>query len=128
VDLFSDGGAPARHVSADQRQVLSPSGDVPDALPLLAVVVPVPEHGLGTLVVERIEPKQAAFDLLGFPRLLGWRDPAYLARHLGEVAALVARVPLLRARVPWGPPFSPRIAPDVRAAVAALAPAQAPGR
>ena len=81
------------------------------------------------LQTERVDAKQAAFDLLGFPRLLGWRDPVYLARHLGEVAALVARVPVLRARVPWGPPFSPRIAPDLRAAVAALAPAdQASGR
>lgn len=122
VDLFS-GAGPGRHVSADQRQVLTPPGDVPDALALRAVVVPVPEPGLAALTVERVDPKQAAFDLLGFPRLLGWRDPAYLSRHLGEVAALVARVPVLRARVPWGPPFSPRIAPDLRAAVAEHAPA-----
>lgn len=120
VGLFGD-GEPAQHVSADQRQVLTPAGDVPDALPLLAIVVPFPEHGLDALAVERLDPKDALFDLLSFPRLLGWRDPAYLARHLGEVAALVARVPVVRARVPWGPPFSPRIAPDLRAAVAALA-------
>ncbi len=119
-ELFG-AGAPGRHVSADDRQVLTPGGDVPDAVPLLAVVVPFPEHGLDALAVERIDAKQAVFDLLSFPRLLGWRDPAYLSRHLGEVAALVGRVPVLRARVPWGPPFSPRIAPDLRAAVAALA-------
>jgi hypothetical protein len=131
VGLFGD-GEPARHVSADQRQVLTPGGEVPDAVPLYAVVVPIPEHGLDALVLERLDAKQALFDLLGFPRLLGWRDPAYLARHLGEVAALVARVPVLRAHVPWGPPFSPRIAPDLRAAVAdvrdAPTTAQASGR
>ncbi|GEN79705.1 phosphoenolpyruvate carboxykinase (ATP) [Actinotalea fermentans] len=127
VGLFSD-GEPGRHVSADQRQVLTPPGEVPDALPLRAVVVPVPEPGLDALSVERVDPKQAAFDLLGFPRLLGWRDPAYLTRHLAEVAALVARVPVLRARVPWGPPFSPRIAPDLRAAVAEHADAERAGQ
>ncbi len=126
VDLFG-ADAPGRHVSADQRQVLSPGGDVPDALPLRAIVVPFPEHGLEALEVERIDPKQALFDLLSFPRLLGWRDRAYLSRHLGEVAALVGAVPVLRARVPWGPPFSPRIAPELRAAVAAFA-AQPSGR
>lgn len=119
VGLF-EAGVPGRHVSADLRQVLTPGGDVPDALPLRAIVLPVPQHGLDALVVEPVDPKQAVFDLLGFPRLLGWRDRAYLARHLGEVAALVAGVPVLRARVPWGPPFSPRIAPELRAAVAAV--------
>lgn len=128
VGLFA-GGGPGRHVSADQRQVLTPAGDVPDALPLRAVVVPVPEPGLDALEIDRVDPKQAVFDLLGFPRLLGWQDRAYLSRHLGEVAALVARVPVLRARVPWGPPFSPHIAPDLRVAVAALTPVdQASGR
>lgn len=121
VSLFGD-GAPARHVSADLRQVLTPGGDVPEALPLHAIVVPVPEHGVGDLEVERVNPKQAVFDLLGFPRLLGWKDPAYLARHLGEIVAVVERVPVLRARVPWGPPFSPDIAPGLREAVRAYSP------
>ncbi len=119
VELFGS-GAPGRHVSADDRQVLTPGGEVPDALPLRALVVPFPEHGIDALVVERLDAKQALFDLLSFPRLLGWRDPAYLSRHLAEVAALVAVVPVLRARVPWGPPFSPRTAPELRAAVAEL--------
>lgn len=127
MTLFAS-GRPNRHVSADRRQVLTPGCDVPDLLGLRAIVVPVPEPGLDELRVERVDPKEAALDLLGFPRLLGWRDPAYLGRHLGEVAALVARVPMLRAHVPWGPPFSPRIAPGLRAVLADLpAPDGVPG-
>lgn len=124
VSLFGD-GAPDRHVSADLRQVLTPGGDVPEELPLHAVVIPVPEHGAERLEVVRVDAKEAVFDLLGFPRLLGWRDPAYLSRHLGEVVSLVGAVPVLRARVPWGPPFSPEIAPGLREAVAAVSPVAA---
>ena len=115
--LFGE-GEPDQRLSADLRQVLTPGGDVPDALPLRALVVPFPEHRRSTVTVERVDPKGAAFDLLSFPRLLGWRDPAFLSRHLREVVEIVGRVPVLRAHVPWGPPFSPRIAPDLRAAVA----------
>jgi hypothetical protein len=128
VDLFADGAGatPERRVSADLRQVLTPAGDVPDRLPLRALVVPFPDRRRRHVRIARIDPKQALFDLLSFPRLLGWQEPAVLTRQLSETAAIVSRVPVLRADVPWGPPFSPRVATELRDAVARVAAGEEP--
>lgn len=126
VELF--GAAPGRRRSADDRQVLSPEPAEVDRLPLAAVVVPIPDRRLRRVRVERRDAKDALFDLLSFPRLVGWQDPRVLGAQLGQLARLVADVPVYRARVPWGPPFSPTIGAELRAAVldaAVLEPAQA---
>lgn len=120
ASLFPD--APAQRRSADLRHVLSPRSDAPDLLPLAAVVVPAPDRGITELALERLAPKDALFDLLSFPRLLGWRDPVVLREHLGHLSALVAQVPVFRAQVPWGPPFSPDVAPALREAVLQASP------
>lgn len=118
ASLFS-ADAPDRRTSADQRQILSPRADAPDRLPLAAIVLPSPEHDRDTLVIERRAPKDALFDLLSFPRLLGWKDPAVLRTHLAHLSTLVTGVPVFTAEVPWGPPFSPDIAPELWAAIRA---------
>ncbi len=118
VGMF--GAAPGRRHSADDRQVLSPAPAQVDRLPLAAVVVPVPDRRLRRVRVERREGKDALLDLLAFPRLVGWQDPAVLGGQLGRLARLVADVPVYRARVPWGPPFPASIAAELRAAVPEL--------
>jgi hypothetical protein len=121
VDLFGD-SAPDRRRSADDRQVLSPRPATTDSLPLAALVVPFPDRRLRHVRVERREAKNALFDLLSFPRLLGWQDPGVLGAQLRNLATLVADVPVYQARVPWGPPFSPLVAAELRAAIPELAP------
>ena len=91
----------ARRTSADARQVLTPVGDPADRLPLSAIVVPCPDRTISAVEVERVPARQALFLLLGFPRLLGWRDPSLLQRQFQQVGELVSRVPVLVARIPW---------------------------
>ena len=127
VGLFGS-SAPDRRRSADDRQILSPRASTTDSLPLAALVVPFPDRRLRHVRVERRDPKNALFDLLSFPRLLGWKDPGVLGAQLGNLATLVAGVPVYRARVPWGPPFSPLVAAELRAAIPELAQAVTSGR
>lgn len=123
VDLFGSSAAPGRRLSADDRQVLSPTPSTVDRLPLAALVVPYPDRRLRHVRVERRDPKDALFDLLAFPRLLGWQDPTVLGDQLAHLARLVGQVPVYGARVPWGPPFAPGTVSELRAAIPELAPA-----
>lgn len=111
---------PGQRLSADQRQVLSPRPADADHLPLAAIVVPFPQRDLDRVAVVRREPKDALFDLLSYPRLLGWQDPAVLKQQLAHLAAVVGRVPVYEAYVPWGPPFPATVAADLRAAIPEL--------
>jgi len=126
--LFEPDGTPHRRRSADDRQVLTPRAATTDHLPLAAVVVPYPDRRLRHVKVERRDPKDALFDLLSFPRLLGWEAPEVLATQLRRLSSLVAAVPVYGARVPWGPPFSPTLAAELRAGIPELAQVPASGR
>ena len=44
--------------------------------------------------------------VLSFPRLMGWRDPQILGQIFTQVGWLVGSVPVVMAKVPWGPPFA----------------------
>lgn len=127
ADLFTPDGAPGSRRSADDRHVLTPRAATADHLPLAAVVVPYPDRRLRHVRVERRDPKDALFDLLSFPRLLGWEAPEVLAGQLGRLSRLVAAVPVYRARVPWGPPFAPDLVAELRAGIPELAQALASG-
>ncbi len=127
VDLFAD-ASPGRRTSADDRQVLTPLTATTDHLPLAAIVVPYPDRRLRRVRTERRAGKDALVDLLSFPRLLGWEAPEILAAQLGQLGRLVAAVPVYRARVPWGPPFSPTLAAELRDQVPELRQSVTPGR
>lgn len=114
------GDGPGQRLSADLRQVLSPRSAGADRLPLAAIVVPFPNRELDRVSVVRREPKDALFDLLRYPRLLGWRDAAVLRQQLAHLATIVGRVPVYEAYVPWGPPFPETVAADLRAAIPEL--------
>ncbi len=75
------------------------------AVPLAAIVVPQPDRESDVITVRRLDGVRAVLTLAGFPRVLGWRDATTAGqahRHWGEIAR---RVPIMTARVPWGPPF-----------------------
>lgn len=109
------GSAPARRVTGDGRDALTMTPAVQDRLPLAAIVIPAPQHEsvLTRPELLRLEPKQALLALLQFPRIVGWEDGSVLDRQLQELGIIVASVPVYVARLPWGPPFSSSLAPDL---------------
>jgi hypothetical protein len=103
--------------SADRRTVVRPTRPAADRLPIIAVVVPSPTRTGDAVEVTRLSSKEAMLLLLGLPRLMGWCDPDVLSRTFTQIGALVERVPVLIAQVPWGPPFPPDLASQLRRAV-----------
>lgn len=111
-----------QRVSADDRTVLGLVSPDADSLPLCAVVIPRPNRE-GRLEASLLAPKDAAFALMSFPRLMGWRDPAVLRQVLTHASWLARTVPVLVAHVPWGPPFREDTAETIWAAVHRHSPA-----
>lgn len=54
----------------------------------------------------RLEPRDAAFALLRFPRIVGICAPTLQAREFLRMAEVARSVPMFIADVPWGPPFA----------------------
>ncbi len=84
-----------------------------EKMPVAALVVPGPSRDSGQLSVRRLRGREAAAELLRSPRLAGFIDPALTTRHLDLCHQLAARVPVLEATVPWGPPFDPGLAGEL---------------
>ncbi|QDB80206.1 hypothetical protein FE251_13065 [Georgenia wutianyii] len=102
--------------SADDRTVVGLPSPQTEDVPLGAVLIPRPNRD-GRLEMERLDPKSAAFAIMSFPRLMGWRDPAVLGQVLAHASWLARTVPVLVAHVPWGPPFRADVAETIWAAV-----------
>ncbi len=102
VDRFADS---ATRESADHRQILAPAHAQNDATPLKAILVPIPTRDGSPLRFERLAQKDAAFALISFPRLMGWRDPGILQQLFLDATAIASTTPVMAAYVPWGPPF-----------------------
>ncbi|MFE5334581.1 hypothetical protein ACFQ8E_01605 [Isoptericola sp. NPDC056573] len=118
ADELEAAGAPVR-TSGDARRALHladrvvEGGGRPAPGPLAALVIPFPDRTHDELRVQRLLPREAALTLLRFPRLSEWRDHAVTARHFADLVRLTARVPVLLARVPWGPPFRPAVVEEL---------------
>lgn len=99
--------AVARRVTADGRLAVSPPPTTADGGALGMIVVPFPaELGAG-LSVRRIPRVEALGLLAACPRLTGWRDQDIVRRQFEGLVDLVEGIPVLEARIPWGPPFQP---------------------
>ena len=124
LSLFEESVSVRR--TADARSALQVRAATRPELPLGAIVVPVPDHDESrrSPTVEQLDTKQALLTLLRFPRLLGWQDHGIVARQFHELGQLVERVPVYTARLPWGPPFPPGTAADLRDAVGLTAQAR----
>jgi len=112
-----EGGVPVARVSADDRQVLRLPDDADDRLPLRAIVIPIPNRVDASLHVEQLPKAEAGFVILNFARLSGWIDADIIKRHFQQVTTVLKSVPVFVARVPWGPPFAPDLAREIRTRV-----------
>lgn len=103
--------ATGSRTTADGRTAISAPELRSEPMPLAAIVVPVPSRSLTDPGVVRLEPMEALTNLIRFPRVLGWTDAATTAEQFDQLCDLVQIVPVYLARLPWGPPFSPTLAP-----------------
>lgn len=110
ASLFADEDRANWRTSADQRQVLRLADDALDAAALKAIVIPLPDRTLRDVELTTLPPKDAAFVLLQFLRLTGWRDPAIASGHFSAMVDIAKRVRVCVAKVPWGPPFDTGLA------------------
>jgi hypothetical protein len=106
-----------KRTTADGRVAVSPPADGPDSGHLDVVMVGVPARDTTELSVRRAPGLEALSLLAAFPRLAGWRDPSVLRRQFDGLASLVNSVPVLVARVPWGPPFEAGLGTELLEAV-----------
>lgn len=112
---FAEGFALAadRYETADARIAAKPR-EAQDVLPLAGVVIPLPVRGLQRVELRRLVRMQALTTLLRYPRVLGWEDHAVLSAHLAAAGRLVETTPVMTAGIPWGPPFPPGTAVELR--------------
>lgn len=82
-------------------------------LPLASVVAPRPARDADRVRIERLRGRAAASELLRSQRLTGWIDPRLATLHLDLCRDVAARVPIVAAAIPWGPPFSSAIAREL---------------
>jgi hypothetical protein len=104
----------AVRTTADERLAFAPQVTEVRPRPLAAIVIPSPSRTAAQVEAEVIEPSRALFALLAFPRVHGWRDNAVLAREFATLSQVVNQVPVFEATIPWGPPFDPDIARQIR--------------
>ncbi len=117
-----DGARPDRRVSVDGRQVLRLRDAAAGDRPLAAVVVPWPDRSGRPLEVDVLSRRDALLTLLAVPRLEGWTHPGVVRATFEGLSELSRRVPVVAARVPWGPPFGPTLGAELLAAVRAAVP------
>lgn len=97
--------APAlpREAGADGRVTYLPLLAEDAALPLGAIVMPIPSRRVGSMTVHRMRPVEAFFRLMNFPRIAGVQHVG-VSRLQFEVAGAIARsTPVFAVAIPWDP-------------------------
>lgn len=110
AERMREAGAVTRQ-TGDGRSAVSLTPSPAAEVGLDAVVIPLPRRDGGPLEVTSVRPVEAVPLLGGFPRVLGVRDTDMLQRAFAQTVHLVERVPVHVARVPWGEPPDPALAP-----------------
>jgi hypothetical protein len=100
--------------TADDRHAFAPTCAPVAPRPLAAIVIPSPSRTATEVETKVIEPTSALLALLATPRVHGWRDKDVLTRKFAMLTQLVNEVPVIDATIPWGPPFDPDIARQIR--------------
>jgi hypothetical protein len=100
--------------TADERRAFAPVPAAPGPRPLAAIVIPSPSRTAPDMDVRHLEPSEAMFAVLAFPRVHGWRRPDVLTREFTTLSRLANQIPVYDVTIPWGPPFSPDVARGLR--------------
>lgn len=103
----------ARRRTADERLAVTVPAPVSRRPALAAVVVPVPSRDDRRVRLERLDLAAATTELIAAPRIEGWRRAADTRRVFDHAVDLATRVPVIRAAIPWGPPFPAGIATEL---------------
>jgi hypothetical protein len=119
ADMFPGVG---RRSSIDQRTGVSPPTAAGETIPLAAIVAPRRAPQRAELRVDRLPAPQALIELLRCPRTTGWTTADSVRRDFGTLAELAEIVPVYLASLPWGPPFTPRLAKTLLTHIQARSP------
>ena len=115
VDMFEV--RPEVRETPDGRLAVFPPSAA-DELPLAAIVVPYPRQGLSQVEIEPVLGSEAFWLLAHFGRLVGWQQEEMVRQQFVQVGDLIAQVPMVKANIPWGPPFSANTAGELLDALA----------
>jgi hypothetical protein len=99
--------------TADGRIKVTPADPTDAPLKLVAVLVPEPSREAKRLRVRRLGSMDGLQELLRYPRLAAWQAPEPIVQLFGLTAEVARGLSVYRARVPWGPPFPPRVAEEL---------------
>jgi hypothetical protein len=99
--------------TVDGRIKVTPADPADRPLKLVAVFVPEPSRESMRLQVRRLGSMEGLQELLRHPRLAAWQAPQPIAQLFGLTAEVAGGLSVYRARVPWGPPFPPRLAEEL---------------
>ncbi len=102
TELFT---SPTTRLTSDGRIAVTLPPEGSDAVPLDAIIIPVPSREHEKLELTALTPAQSLILLTQFPRIPGWIDSKVLSSQFTLLGALVERVPAYVAVIPWGPPF-----------------------
>lgn len=103
--------------SADHRLVVRLENTCRSLVPLRAIVIPRPSRDAPSLTVTRLPAREALLALLRYPRVSGLEARDLVAQQFRALGALVPRIPVYQADIPWGPPFAPGITDELLEAV-----------
>lgn len=92
--------------TVDGRTAVAPPVTTHEEGRVAAVVLPARSRGASRLEVTVLDPVDALLELVGFPRLDGWKVSEVIESQFDALSRLTASVPVYRASVPWGPPFT----------------------
>ncbi|MGO9660512.1 MAG: hypothetical protein ACLP7F_19440 [Acidimicrobiales bacterium] len=110
----------SRGRTVDDRHAVAPFLTRAGRLPLAALVIPWPDRASSSVSARRLPPGEAALLLARCQRIEGWTAPRQRRAQFSSISEVVASVPVLEMRVPWGPPFPTSLADEVVAAVREL--------
>jgi hypothetical protein len=109
---FFPAGTPVRE-TVDGRLAVTPRPADRELNRISAVVIPQPTRDGRGLSTRRLPPVEAAVQLLSNARAPGMVRATLQEGYFEAVSALAGSVPVVEAFVPWGPPFSASVGPQL---------------